>query len=345
MRARQITMDLQAIRDMTLPSESRALISKGISFGHIARHADGAWDVSSVEGIPAKSVTPTDEQGKPSLVIRPFHQAAAVISLREFTNNAFNHHHGIQSTERFGVGADPDGDGFTNELTRADVTAATIFQASLAVPGRRIPNNPEIEQAILAGEQRFQDIGCATCHVPNLPLDKTGWIFTEPNPFNPPGNLKPGEAPQLAVNLTDKHLPSPRLTPTGGVIQVPAYTDLKLHDITCGPDDPNREPLDMQQPPSSAAFFAGNAKFITRKLWGVANEPPYFHHGQFTTLREAVLAHCGEALVARQAFESLPTYEQDAIIEFLKTLQVLPPDTKHLIVDERYHKKVWPPRG
>jgi cytochrome c peroxidase len=344
MLAQQITTDLQTIRDVTLPGESRALTSKGVSFGRLARQADGTWDVSGVEGIPAKSLTPTDAQGKPSLVIRPFHQAGAVVSLREFTNNAFNHHHGIQSTERFGLGMDPDGDGFVNELTRADVTAATVFQASLAVPGRVIPNNPEIEQAVLVGEQQFEGIGCATCHMPSLPLDREGWIFTEPNPFNPPGNLRPGEAPPLAIDLTNKHLPSPRLTPTGGVVQVPAYTDLKLHDITCGPDDPNREPLDMQQPPGSAAFFAGNGKFITRKLWGVANEPPFFHHGQFTTLREAVLAHCGEALAARQAFESLSAEEQGALIEFLKTLQVLPANVKHLVVDEHYRKKAWPPR-
>jgi CxxC motif-containing protein (DUF1111 family) len=233
-----------------------------------------------------------------------------------------------------------------NELTRADVTAATLFQAALAVPGRVIPNDPALEQAVLLGEQRFQDLGCATCHVPSLPLDRAGWIFTEPNPFNPPGNLQSGEAPQLAIDLTNKQLPSPRLVPSkDGVVRVPAFTDLKLHDITCGADDPNREPLDMQQPAGSPGFFAGNAKFITRKLWGVANEPPFFHHGQFTTLREAVLAHCGEALTARQAFESLPIHEQGALIEFLKTLQVLPPGTKHLIVDEQGKKKRWPPHG
>jgi hypothetical protein len=38
-----------------------------------------------------------------------------VVSLRQFSNNAFNHHHGIQSTERLGAGTDPDGDGFVNE--------------------------------------------------------------------------------------------------------------------------------------------------------------------------------------------------------------------------------------
>lgn len=344
MLARQITTDLQMIRDATPPGASRALAAKGISFGRIARTATGAWDVSGVEGIPAKSLTLTDPQGKPSLVIRPFHQAGAVVSLREFTNNAFNHHHGIQSTERFGAGTDPDGDGFPNELTRADVTAATVFQATLAVPGRVIPNDPQIEQAVLVGERRFQDIGCATCHMPTLPLTNGGWVYTEPNPFNPSTNLRVGEAPTFSLDLTDKKLPLPRLSlAQEGVVEVPAFTDLKLHDITCGPDDPNREPLDMQHPAGSPAFFAGNGKFITRKLWGVANEPPFFHHGQFTTLREAVLAHCGEALAARETFTALDVEEQKAIIEFLKTLQVLPPGTKHLIVDERYKNKAWPP--
>jgi hypothetical protein len=78
--------------------------------------------------VPAGSPAP------PSLIPRPFHQAGRVVSLREFTNNAFNHHHGIQSAQRFGFGTDPDADGVVNEMTRADVTAAAVFQAALPVP-------------------------------------------------------------------------------------------------------------------------------------------------------------------------------------------------------------------
>jgi hypothetical protein len=179
--------------------------------------------------------------------------------------------------------------------------------------------------------------------VSSLPLNNEGWIFTEPNPFNPPENLQVGEAPTLSVDLTSKDLPPPRLKAENGAVYVPAFTDLKLHDITSGPGDPNREPLDMQQLAGSQGFFAGNSKFLTRKLWGAANEPPFVPHGQLTTLREAVLAHMGEALVSRQTFEALSEYEQDSIIEFLKTLQILPPGTKNLIVDENYKKKEWPP--
>ena len=157
MLARQITRDLQAIRDATAPGQSSPLVSKGISYGNIIHNADGSWDTSQVEGIPATSLG-TSGATPPSLVIRPFHQAGRVVSLREFSNNAFNHHHGIQSTERFGVNTDPDGDGFVNEMTRADVTAVSVFQASLAVPGRIIPNNPDIERAVLVGEHRFQAV-------------------------------------------------------------------------------------------------------------------------------------------------------------------------------------------
>jgi hypothetical protein len=341
MLSRQITQDLQALRNQLQPGGSVKLASKGIDYGTLSRDAAGNWITAGVTGLVAPSLASSGPASPPSLIVRPFHQASNVISIRQFTNNAMNHHHGIQPTERFGLGTDPDGDGFADEMTRADVTAVSVFQATLAVPGRVIPNDPAVEAAVHTGEARFAGIGCAVCHIPSLPLTQSGWIYTEPNPFNPPGNLQVGDAPTLSVDLSSKKLPLPRLKPEGGVVMVPAFTDLKVHDITSGPGDPNREPLDMNQAPGSAGFFAGNGRFLTRKLWGVANEPPFFHHGQYTTLREAVLAHAGEALASRQAFQALTSYEQDAVIEFLKTLRVLPPGTKHLIVDEMGKKKHW----
>jgi hypothetical protein len=336
MLAREMTEDLQAIRDATPPGGSSPLVAKGVSFGVITRSGNGSWDTSRVEGIPPSSLVPVGSSTAPSLVIRPFHQAGRVVSLREFTNNAFNHHHGIQSTERFGIGIDPDGDGVLDEMTRADVTAVSVFQATLAVPGRVIPTDRTIEEAIRLGESRFSQIGCTGCHMPTLPLRKQGFIYTEPNPYNPTGNLRRGEAPVLSVDLTSDKLPGPRLKPgKDGIVHVPAFTDLKLHDISTGPEDPNAEPLDMQQAPGSPEFFAGSRKFLTKKLWGAGNEPPFFHHGRFTTLREAVLAHAGEALASRTAFQALTASEQNAVIEFLKSLQVLPPSARFLVVDEK----------
>ena len=341
MLARQMTADLQAIRDSIAPGDSAMLQTKGVEFGFLVRNPDGSWDTSNAEGLPAPSLAGP----VPSLVIHPFHQAGAVVSLRQFSNNAFNHHHGIQTAERFGAGVDADGDGFVNEMTRADVTAVSVWQAQLAVPGRVIPNNRKVEDAVRLGENVFASIGCAGCHVPTLPLTNYGWIYTEPNPYNPAGNLQPGQAPDLSVDLTDKRLDLPRLpkrkSGAGYVVDVPAFTDLKLHDITCGPDDPNREPINMHFPAGSAEFFAGNSQFLTRKLWGVANEPPYFHHGQYTTLRQAIEAHCGEAMASANAWAGLTDEERNGVIEFLKTLQVLPPGTRHLIVDENGNHKPW----
>jgi len=342
MLARQITQDLQTIRDSLKLGESRRLVSKGISFGKIARGSNGLWDTSQVEGLGRASMISNGSHDPPSLIVRPWHQASNVVSLREFSNTAFNQHHGIQTTERFGANTDLDGDGLVNEMTRADVTAVSVYQAVLQVPGRIIPNYPAVERAVLLGEKVFSKIGCEACHIPSLPLDNQGWIFTEPSPFNPVGNLRIGETLTLRVDLTSDVLPQPRLKPNSrGVIEVPAFTDFKLHDI-CEPNDPGAEPLDQNQPPWSPRFRQGNRKFLTKRLWGAANEPPFFHHGLFTTLRQSVLAHSGEALSSRNAFQMASEDEQNALIEFLKTLQVLPPGTKDLVVDESFHKKEWP---
>lgn len=344
MLAREITEDLQAIRDSMKLGERKQLTSKGISFGWLTRKKDAMWDVSEVEGLPRMSILAPTPVDRPTLIIRPWHQAANVVSIREFTNTAYNQHHGIQSTERFGIDTDPDGDGIMNELTRADVTAVSVYQAVMAVPGRVIPNSPPIERAVQAGEKVFSKIGCAVCHIPALQLKRHNWTYTEPNPFNPSGNLRVGETKTLSINLNDPALPQPRLAPTSpdaDSLEVPAYTDFKLHDITAADDPSEAEPLDMNQPVWSPKFAQGNRKFLTKRLWGCANEPPFFHHGKFTTLRQAVLAHSGEALRSRVAFQEATVEDQNALIEFLKSLQVLPPGTKNLIVDENFRPKVW----
>ena len=365
MLARQMTAELQAERDAGPFGSCAMLKSKGISFGCLTHNADGTWDTSRVEGLAAPSLA-SKGTSPPSLIIRPLHQVGNIVSLRQFSNNAFNHHHGMQSEERFGLNADPDGDGVVNELTTADLTAVSLFQATMPVPGRVIPNDPAVERANLKGEALFDRIGCATCHA-TLPLTSNnnpglsgqpGWIYFEPNPYNPATgpnspNLQlgttdyPVSAPALTVDLTSEILPLPRLRVHKGVVTVPAYTDLKLHDISATSDpktDPECEPLDQNQPAGSPAFFAGNCKFITRKLWGFYNQGGAFmHHGKFTTAREAVEAHNGEALTQRKAFDALPGHLQNDLIEFLKSLQVLPPGSKSLVVDERGNPKDWPP--
>jgi CxxC motif-containing protein (DUF1111 family) len=307
--AREMTRDLQAIRaDGLAQAEAGgapvtlALLTKGVDFGAITANPDGSLDTSAVTGVDT------------NLVVKPFHQKGVVVSLREFTNNAVNHHHGMQSTERFGLGADPDGDGLTNELTVGDVTAATIFQATLPVPGRVLPNSPLALQAVSHGEMLFTTLGCATCHVPELVLEDP--VFTEPNPFNPTGNLQPADVTALLeIDLTTAG-PGPHLArETDGSVRVRAFTDLKRHDM--GPALDNEALVQGGVP---------TRQFLTRKLWGMSNEPPFLHHGRALTIDEAIRMHGGEAQPARDAYVALVDDDRDDVVEFLKTLQVLPED-------------------
>jgi hypothetical protein len=350
MLARQITADLQAQAAACAPGKSCELSSKGINFGTLAHRIDGTWDTSQVQGLPVPSLRTTGTNA-PNLIIQPFFQSGAVISLRQFTNNSYTRLLGIQSEERFGTNVDQDEDGFVNELTIADITAVSVFQATLPVPGRVIPRNRQVRAAMVRGEKLFETIGCASCHTPALPLTSQGWMYSEPSPYNPPGNLRLADGvASLSVDLNRTDLPLPRLRADNGVVMVPAYTDLKLHDITTGKPscawnphlintqqcDGDVEPLNQNQPTGSPEFFAGNSKFLTRKLWGIANQHTFGHHGMYTTMREAVLAHHGEAEQSSNAFKALSAADQDAVVEFLKSLQILPAGTPCLVVDENY---------
>lgn len=354
MLARQMTAELQRTARQCGLGRTCDLSAKGVSFGKLRHKADGGWDTQDVVGLPAASLE-TQGTAPPSLVLRPLHQSGSVVSLRQFANEAFNQHHGMQSAEMFP--GDPDGDGVADELSEADITAVSVFMATLPVPGRVVPKQPLVRNAIAKGERLFEDVGCSGCHIPALPLVQDGWRFSEPNPYNPGGSLQAGSGgPVVEIDLTSSKLPPPRLAARRGVVLVPAYTDLKLHDITTGkpscaihPEliashacDGDVEPLDLGAGPPG--LNQGNGRFLTRKLWGVANQHAFGHHGQYTTLREAVQAHFGEAGAQREAFLALSGPDQDAVIEFLKSLQILEPGTPCQVVDENYACTNYQPR-
>ena len=311
--AREMTRDLAAVRAAAVAAaaqsgtdETRALVAKGVSFGALTAHANGTLDTSAVEGVDA------------DLVVRPFHQKGVVVSLRVFTNNAMLHHHGMSSVERAGAGVDDDGDGVVDELSVGDVTAATIFQATLPPPGRRMPTSAQGRADVAAGEALFGAIGCATCHVPSLRLDDP--VFSEPSPFNPPGNLRPADvASPIRFDLTTTG-PAPHLARgPGGAVVVPLYSDLKRHDM--GPGLDNEQLVQGGVP---------TRMWLTKKLWGFSSEPPFLHHGRATTVAEAILAHGGEGQASRDAFAALGSDDRRKVVAFLRTLQILPEGTPTL---------------
>ncbi|NQW16826.1 MAG: thiol oxidoreductase [Chloroflexi bacterium] len=301
--AREMTEDLHSIRDEALlrarsgrTSITIDLVTKGVSFGSLIVDPDGTLGTDAVEGI--------DED----LIVKPFHQKGAVISLRQFTNNALNHHHGIQSEERFGADADPDNDGVVDELTVGDLTALTVFQATLPMPKFLPSTGPKAREALEQGQELFGTIGCSTCHMTELPLRST--VFTEPNPYNPEANLRQGDVKTL-LEFDLRRYSGYLKHNEAGEFLVPAFTDLKRHDM--GPDLDN-EVLEQAGIPTN--------EWLTRKLWGAASEPPFLHHGRASLISEAILLHGGEAQASRDLFANLSDSEKAGIVEYLKSLQI-----------------------
>src|SRR5215470_4676299 len=68
MLARQMTAELQAERNATLPGNSTQLSSKRISFGALTRNGDGTWNTSQVKGLAAPSLS-SKGTTPPSLII------------------------------------------------------------------------------------------------------------------------------------------------------------------------------------------------------------------------------------------------------------------------------------
>ena len=333
MLAREITAELHAIRAATIQEAqttgsniSRELLAKGISYGFITAAPDGTVDTSAYRGV--------DDD----LIIKPFHQAGVVISLREFTVNAYNHHHGLQAEERFDLdpnkGIDYDEDGMAREMTIGDVTAATLYQATLGVPGQVLPLDEAGQTEVALGQQLFVQVGCAHCHTPELHLDSQ--MFTEPNPYNPAGTWS-DTAQTVSFNMTGQG-EGPFLEPSGDGAIVRAYTDLKRHNLCDDPAEPDairhfcNEQLAQNRPDIEGK--AGSEYFLTRKLWDVGNSAPYGHRGDLPTITEAIWAHGGEGRPSYEAFKALDVNQQSAVIKFLKTLQVLPAGSPRIIFED-----------
>ena len=102
------------------------LVTKGVRFGYLAAHPDGIVDLDAVEGVDA------------DLIVRPFSRKGVFTSLRQFTINALNVHHGMEAIERFGVrwtgSHDFDESGVPDAVTPGDVSALVAFQATLPPP-------------------------------------------------------------------------------------------------------------------------------------------------------------------------------------------------------------------
>ncbi len=311
--AREMTTDLAKLRRDALKKsrlsgqmQKIALLTKGISFGELTAMPDGQIDLEKVTGI--------DDD----LVLRPFSQKGVMTSLRQFTINALNHHHGMQASERFGLrwtGQDDfDEDGHRSELSPGDISALVAWQATRKAPLRSISDNKDWQQAAATGEALFAEFKCSACHISALPLKSL--VFSDPGELDMAGTLSNAQVEQpayydLAMLDWAKNLPRN----DNGEVLVPLFGDLKRHQMTDRTVDQLGNELLSQR-------FVDRTIFITAELWGAASTAPYGHRNDFTTLNEVILAHGGDARNARDRYVDADEQQRSAIIAFLKTMVI-----------------------
>ncbi len=314
--AREMTADLQAIRADAVAraraggADVRAdLVTKGVRFGAITAHADGVVDLDSVEGIDA------------DLILRPFSRKGVFTSIRQFTINALNIHHGMEAPERFGVRWTGSHDfaesGVPDAMTDGDVSALVAFQATLPPPTVKADLPEDWRIAAAEGAKRFEALGCASCHIPALPLKSL--VFTDPAPYDMAGTLRESEvAKPIVIDLSQQPFAKQLAKNDKGEWLVPLFSDLKRHLIVDSEVDALGNELQAQR-------FVERDVFQTARLWGVGSTAPYGHRGDFRMLDEIIAAHGGEGRFARDAYLALDKKERDTVIAFLRSLVIEAP--------------------
>ena len=173
-------------------------------------------------------------------------------------------------------GGEDGGEGV--EVERRRLEQLTFYTRHLAVPARRVPGARA--DRIARGEARFDELGCAACHVPSW---RTGG---------------PDQTPSEA--LWDQ-----RIWP---------YTDLLLHDVGPGLADGRAEGQasgrEWRTPPLWGLGLTPRVNGHMRLL----------HDGRARGPVEAILWHGGEAEASRRAFEALGLEAREELVAFLRSI-------------------------
>jgi len=180
-----------------------------------------------------------------------------------------------------------------------DIDRLTRFVRALKSP----PRDQQLAGTPLAkkGSELFDKVGCASCHVRSLKTAAAGTRIDGGTFIIPPAL---------------------------GSVTFHPYGDFLLHDVGTGDGIVQASPehyghglsqqmagyLAKQHPEST------QNKMRTAPLWGVRLRSRFMHDGTSLTLRDAVLRHSGEAQDESRGFARLSKQDQEALIEFLRSL-------------------------
>lgn len=350
-------------------TRSVTLDTKGVNFGTLsATRARGipCQVTFNTDGVRGVDFLPSVENpaSPVALIVRPFQWKGSVAFLRDFNRGAAHNELGMQSVEIVGRDVDGDFDGVKNELTIGDQTALAVYLAAQPRPTTLLELNalnllePQLTSSQIAtigrGRTVFGEVGCATCHMPQMTLENP--IFSEPSqnsafrdgvsfpagqsttaegvdPRDPisfdltrdqPDNVIRNDRGQIVARLGSLRRDS------SGRAVVELFGDLKRHVM--GPrlaesvneiagDDVTPIPIDPRNRHTPDTF-------LTENLWGVGSTAPYMHDGRATTLAEAILEHASsnsasetsEAKDSRAKYLARSTADKLALIAFLENL-------------------------
>ncbi len=338
MLADEITTDLRAIRALAIAGAKQAnktitqdLVAKGIRYGQISALPDGTVNTSNVVGVDA------------DLRVRPFGAHGGTVSIREFVVGAFQNEMGLQAvdadTMRASKGervvtpsgmvldgaldkleapptdsatADPDGDGLVNEIPTSIIDHMEQYLLNYFKPG-----TTKQDDITAIGKFEFERIGCATCHIPNLTVQRDRRIGNVDTVYDAAKGVF-NRLFATAGTLHDTVADGTAFPPLKPALLQPfvvknIFADFKRHDL--GPNFYERN-------------YDGTTQklFMTTPLWGVGSTAPYGHDGRSINLTEVILRHGGEAQSARDKFARMYRLEQDTILAMLNSLIIFGPD-------------------
>jgi CxxC motif-containing protein (DUF1111 family) len=225
-------------------------------------------------------------------------------SLLSFAADAYLNEMGITNrlqpdevTKLCNAVSEPNDTPGTDGLSDIDHFARFIRAAKAPARDSQLANGPVATK----GNALFRKIGCATCHVETLTTA-------------PAGTKINGGTFTIPVAL--------------GSITFHPYGDFLMHDVGTGDgilqatrEHYGNRVFQMMSGYLSKQDFEGSRnKIRSAPLWGVRLRPRLMHDGASLTLRDAILRHRGEASHVSQQFEKLKREDQEAIIEFLKSL-------------------------
>lgn len=339
MLADEITAELRAIRSQAIQQAdncnctvTRNLFGKGIFYGRITAFSNGNVSTSQVKGVD------------PDLRVRPFFHHGGTISIREFLVGAFNAEMGLEAPDPDLVAAsggakvttpsgmvldgprdkieappvdstsdDNDADGVVNEIPTSIVDFMEFYLLHYFKAGTGQTSFDSQE-----GKSEMQQMGCTSCHIPDLTIAKDRRVADvetrfDPQQGNPFNRLFATATLQLTAVPDNTGFPPVKKANLKSFVVRNIFTDFRRHDL--GPNFHERD-------------YNGTIRkeLLTTPLWGVANTGPYGHDGRSMNLRDVILRHGGEAQQARDKFASASSSDQRQVIEFLNTLVIFPPD-------------------